>query len=207
MKIIFLLLITTSIVLSQNRIPFENEETVLRFKNTFENDTNKFLRYHLTRSCNSDFRSLNILNINDSDIYKSNISAGIGYVYLFNSYAPIRPMLSLYYYSKFIIRNLYLGIGTDIYSEPRFAASTLITINIIPSFSFDIFQKKFLIYIGGGFCIYEFPRVGSIISFRTEYNIYNKISSGLDFKFFDMGETMFSDHTLLLNQIFVSLKF
>jgi hypothetical protein len=146
---------------------------------------------------------------NDSDYYKSRITSGIGFISLSNSNTPARFLFSLYAYinMEFIDKCFYLGLGTDIFPEPKYASIITKTINLIPTIGINLFKNKISVFCGGGLCFYASVITGSILVFKADYNLNDKISFGIDIKYPNFGDQEFSHQTLLLNHINFSFKY
>lgn len=167
---------------------------------------------NLSAQSNNDIngiQSFNDYSKNDSDYYKSRITSGIGFISLSNSNAPVRFLFSLYAYinMEFIAKCFYLGLGTDIFPEPKHALTTRKTINLIPTIGINLFKNKISLFVGEGLCIYASLLTGSIFLFRADYNLNDKISFGIEIKYPYFGDQELRDQTLLLNHINFSFKY
>lgn len=141
--------------------------------------------------------------------YKSRLSAGLGLTYLTKSPTPHRILFSLntYFNLRFITKYLYLGVGTDVFPEPKYALATRITFYIIPTLGVNIFKEKFSVFIGGGAYLYHISIGGWVISLRSEYNINKLFSVGFEIKHPDFGDQEFSTQSLYLMDFYFAFKF
>ena len=202
-KIILILLIISSISSAQNKSNnelFSGQQTKQDKNHFLIKDSNIVKR-------NQD--SVKKKYTNNLDNYESRFSAGIGFTYETNRKNDRACFLfSFYSYfnMRFITKYLYLGLGTDIKPARSYEKITTVMINVIPTISINLFKNKISVFAGGGLCLYAFQIIGSILSFRAEYNIYNVAALGFDIKRPNFGDQEFRDSILLLNHIYLAVK-
>ena len=145
---------------------------------------------------------------NDLDNYESRFSTGIGILYVSGDLYPFNTLFSssLHINLHPITKYLYFALGADIYipSDPSLEVVHIL-INIMPSFRLNFFRNKFSIFFGAGICGTTLI-IGSIISFRAEYNVHEILSLGFEIKHPNFGEN-YKNRSFLMNHFYLAFKF
>ena len=132
-----------------------------------------------------------LLNQNESNsksINRNSLTIGVGDVkVLKNGNNALLFSLSLFINH---IDNFYVKYGTDIFNIQDENEKVLhYSLNVIPSFRFDLFERKFDIFWGFGFTVHgaetNFQNnmaIGLISCLSLHYNIFKKFGAGIDFQ-------------------------
>jgi hypothetical protein len=206
-KILLIILVTSSLSIAQNTVSLKSLKNNAPLNNSLVKDSNNNISkiYFNINYIDSDLSKKK--SENNSEDYRSSISAGIGFTHLTKSQNKTEFLFSLeaLLNIKSLTKYFFLGLGTHVFQEPGGGTDTRTTFYIIPTFGKN-FGNKLSLYFGAGYYIYVFPITGSVISFKADYNISKKFAVGFSIKRPDFGDQEFSNSTLLISHLFISFK-
>ena len=135
----------------------------------------------------------------------SRVSLGLGAVTPLGS-GTYRPMLSVNS-NIHIYKILYINVGFDCYSEPKYAQVIIFAPYIGPNIGINFLKDKFTFFGGGGLYIYNLPLIGILYFIRCEYNVEKSFSIGIELKHANFGDDEFAGQPLILTNLYLAIKF